>query len=254
MGIDENKVTAIDPIDDMPPSEVELATKGSRAATSLPKDKGQIDELMEVIRTRTASYDPAAAAAEDGAVEFAGEETGFCNLIFKYADNCDKCLFILGVIFSTLFGMALPFFCILFGDMLDGIGGASSFDSLGEQAEYMVYMGLFAGTCSSLFIYSLSLFAVNISHKMRIDYFRKSLEKDASYYDEHNPNEVSANIARQIQSIQKGSGDKIGLVVYGVMGFFFGLGVAFYFGWLLSTILLAALPVMGGVGGVFGSM
>jgi len=89
---------------------------------------------------------------------------------------------------------------------------------------------------------------------MRIDYFRKCISKDAAYYDEHNPNEMSANIARQIQAVQKGTGDKLGLIIYGFMGFFLGLVVAFWWGWLLACILMAILPFMGAVGAIFGSM
>jgi hypothetical protein len=90
---------------------------------------------------KTLSYDP--AQDENEGKEFSSnEKVGFFYMAFKYADAGDKCLFIWAVISAVVFGASMPSFCLLFGDMIDGIGGVNSFDSLSNSAVYMVYIGL----------------------------------------------------------------------------------------------------------------
>jgi hypothetical protein len=43
-------------------------------------------------------------------------------MISRHADCRDYTLLILGTIAATAFGAALPAFCLLFGNMIDGLG------------------------------------------------------------------------------------------------------------------------------------
>ena len=66
----------------------------------------------------------------------------------------------------------MPAFCLLFGDMVDGVGGVNSFDSLGDSALYMLYIGVVVYVVSFLQIAVFSVFAQTIAHKVKIEYFR----------------------------------------------------------------------------------
>lgn len=55
---------------------------------------------------------------------------------------------------------------------------------------------------------------------------------------------MASKISKECSAIQRGTGDKVGNVVMSVAGFFLGFAFAFYWGWLLTLILLATLPVM----------
>lgn len=90
----------------------------------------------------------------------------------------------------------------------------------------------------------LSLFAENIAHKTRINYFERCLEKDASWFDDHNPTELASKISKEVSAIQRGVGEKVGMVLQSVASFFFGLAFSFFWGWKMSLILIAAFPVM----------
>lgn len=81
-------------------------------------------------------------------------------------------------------------------------------------------------------------------------YFTKCLEKDAAFYDTNNPGEMSARIGKEIAAIQRGLGEKVGNLVMSGFMFLFGFGLAFYWGWLLSLILMASIPfvMLTGVG------
>ena len=44
-------------------------------------------------------------------------------MVTRYASPTDKALLYLGIISSTIFGAAMPGFCVGFGGMVDGVGG-----------------------------------------------------------------------------------------------------------------------------------
>jgi len=56
----------------------------------------------------------------------------------------------------------------------------------------------------------LSVFAENIQFKIKIKYFEAVLEKDATWFDHNNPTEMASKIAKEVVTIQRGSGEKIG--------------------------------------------
>jgi hypothetical protein len=46
-----------------------------------------------------------------------------------------------------------------------------------------------------------SIFAENIAYKIRIDYFRSCLAKDAAFYDDNNPTEMASKISKEVSAI-----------------------------------------------------
>jgi ATP-binding cassette subfamily B (MDR/TAP) protein 1 len=87
-----------------------------------------------------------------------------------------------------------------------------------------------------------AIFAARISYKTRMIYFTKCLEKDAAFYDVNSPTEMSAKISKEISAIQRGLGEKVGNIIMSIFMFIFGFGLAFVWGWLLSVILMGAIP------------
>jgi ATP-binding cassette, subfamily B (MDR/TAP), member 1 len=103
-------------------------------------------------------------------------------------DCADRTKFYLGLLSALVFGGSMPAFCLIFGDMIDSVGSSDgsdsdSFKSLQTQAVYMVYIGLVVWISSWFQVTMLSLFSESISFKIKVEYFKKCLEKDAAYYD-----------------------------------------------------------------------
>jgi hypothetical protein len=48
---------------------------------------------------------------------------------------------------------------------------------------------------------NLSIFAENICYKIRIEYFKQVLEKDAAWFDENNPTEMASKISKEVTTI-----------------------------------------------------
>jgi ATP-binding cassette subfamily B (MDR/TAP) protein 1 len=98
------------------------------------------------------------------------------------------------------------------------------------------------------------LFGESIAFKVRINYFRKCLEKDAAFYDVNVPTAMSSKISKETAAIQRGLSDKIATFIYGISTFFLGLGFSFFYGWFFTCILLVSIPVMAMVGVLIGSI
>ena len=50
-------------------------------------------------------------------------------------------------------------------------------------------------------VFGLNVTASRIAHRIRIEYFRKCLEKDAAFYDLNNPMEMAAKISKEVTVI-----------------------------------------------------
>lgn len=55
---------------------------------------------------------------------------------------------------------------------------------------------------------------------------------------------MASRISKECSAIQRGLGEKVGNTITAVASFIFGFIFAFYWGWLLTCILLAGFPVI----------
>lgn len=65
-------------------------------------------------------------------------------MVGRNAETSDYLRLTAGMFMSVLLGAALPGFCLIFGEMIDGVAETSdddSFNALQEQALYMIYIG-----------------------------------------------------------------------------------------------------------------
>ena len=59
---------------------------------------------------------------------------------------------------------------------------------------------------------------------------------------------MASKIAKEVVTIQRGSGEKIGSVVMSVSNFLLGFVAAFFLGWLYTVILFGMAPIIGFTG------
>lgn len=105
----------------------------------------------------------------------------------RFADNGDLLLLYNGFFWSFLFGASLPGFSIIFGELVDDLGQqqpGNGNNVMQENTLLMIGVAIFAFLTSAAYITSFSIFAESIQYKLKIEYFRAALEKDAAFYDE----------------------------------------------------------------------
>jgi ABC-type multidrug transport system fused ATPase/permease subunit len=221
--------------------------------------------MLEMAEEKVAAYDP---EENENDTEWQGEKLGWFHMVLRYADFHDHLLLWSGLFGAATFGGCLPGFCLFFGNMIDGVGevsatasataaGASAAASGGldleTQAYLMIGVGAFAMVVSWWQVACLSVFAERICHKIRLTYFKSVLEKDAEWFDSHNPTEMASKIAKECITIQRGSGEKIGQLCMATSGFFLGFVFAFVWGWLYTLILFGMAPIIA-LTGIFMAM
>ena len=87
-------------------------------------------QLCEEIAAKTKKYDP--NAGQDGEAEFdTTEKIGWFGMIARERSTSDKVKFMLGATMASLLGAALPAFCLVFGEMIDGVASTGASD--GEE-------------------------------------------------------------------------------------------------------------------------
>ena len=231
--------------------EIIEPTSGMGLISSNKRSAEQVNELYELAKVKIDAYDPEEEKKADQEFDTT-EQITWTQMVSRHMDCNDKLMLILGQSGAFLFGASLPAFCLLFGNMIDGIGQAgvdtadssAGYESLQTQAKYMIFIGFGVYMFSWFQISMMALFAESISFKTRVNYFQACLEKDADFYDKHNPTEMASKISKEISAIQRGTGEKVGSVTQAVSGFILGFVFAFYWGWLLALILLGTLPFM----------
>jgi ABC-type multidrug transport system fused ATPase/permease subunit len=55
---------------------------------------------------------------------------------------------------------------------------------------------------------------------------------------------MASKIAKEVSAIQRGTGEKVGNLTMFVTSFFFGFAFAFYYGWLLTLVLIGGIPFL----------
>jgi len=84
-------------------------------------------QLCEEIAAKTKKYDP--NAGQDGEAEFdTTEKIGWFGMIARERSTSDKVKFMIGATMASLLGAALPAFCLVFGEMIDGVASTGASD------------------------------------------------------------------------------------------------------------------------------
>lgn len=100
--------------------------------SAIPKIETPTQQLCEEIAAKTKKYDP--NAGQDGEAEFdTTEKIGWFGMIARERSTSDLVKFSIGAVMASLLGAALPAFCLVFGEMIDGVANTGSSDGDEEQ-------------------------------------------------------------------------------------------------------------------------
>ena len=151
--------------------------------------------LKEVIEDKVKNYDPSKTGEETS--DFTTTDSvGFWTIATRHVPASETGLVVLGLFSTIVFAAGLPGFCLIFGEMIDDVGGSQGLDALRQQALIMVYLGLGVWFVAWGMISCMEAFAVSHTFRMKKLYFKAILEKDSAWFDEHVPSELTANIAK----------------------------------------------------------
>ncbi|KAI8935548.1 hypothetical protein NX059_008118 [Plenodomus lindquistii] len=149
---------------------------------------------------------------------------GFIQLLF-YADPTwlDKLLIFVGVIAAIAAGVPFPLIGIVFGQLVDEINdancsneagtGTGDMDSITPKILLMVYIAIGSFACIYTHLVCWNLTSQRLAQRVRDRYLRNLLRQDMAFFDNLQSGEVSSRLNGDVQAIESGTNEKVGVAL-----------------------------------------
>lgn len=189
----------------------------------------------------------AKATATD--MDDAAEPVSFARL-YRFATPLDGVLMAVGSVASLALGALQPGQMIVFGDIIDTIGDAALSGETGSVADqlrapifafvYIAIASFFAGFTAT---FCWRWTGERQAATYRKAYLRAIMRQDVAWHDARATRGLAAAFAESTQLVELGVGTKLSEGLRFVGQALGGVGVAFYFQWDLTLVLLAVSPL-----------
>jgi len=83
-----------------------------------------------------------------------------------------------------------------------------------------------------------------------LHFLKSLLKQEVGYFDQNDTGKLTARLSSDIAIIQSGTSEKLGLTLQFTAQFFAAVGVALYYGWQLTLVILSITPVFAIAGGI----
>lgn len=185
--------------------------------------------------------------------EAAGKFFSYTNLLFSLDYNAtDVVLIIIGVFFSIAAGIPFPLLGIVFGELIDDLNSSQCSpsaeatsnvsDGVRQKVLYVIYITI-ANFC---FIYihcsCWCYVSERIARRYRRRYFESVVKQDASYIESLSSGDIVSRLVSDVETIQSGTSEKVGLVISTVSYFVASYVVAFIKVPIIAGILISVVP------------
>ncbi|KAJ3495517.1 hypothetical protein NLG97_g3341 [Lecanicillium saksenae] len=184
--------------------------------------------------------------------------TYFQLLVYANPTWKDYCLLVGGLIISAAAGVPIPLMGIFFGQLVDDLnqGTCDAKDRVGllkaspEELQHSVndkvLKLLYIGIASFVLIYAYlvcwAIFSRRLEARIRDAYFRTLLRQDAAFYDKRQAGELSSRLNADMQIIQSGTSEKVGICIACTSFFLTAYVVGFVKDAKLAGMLISLIP------------
>ncbi len=184
------------------------------------------------------------------------QSTAYFQLLV-YADPTwkDYLLLICGIIISAAAGVPIPLMGILFGELVDDLNQATCDapsaailvadqlqHAVNEKVLKLVYIGVASFVLIYIYLVCWAVFSRRLEARIRDRYFQNLLRQDASFYDKRQAGELSSRLNADIQTIQSGTTEKVGIVIACTSFFLTAYIVGFVKDATLAGMLISLIP------------
>ncbi|KAJ3958572.1 hypothetical protein N0V92_004845 [Colletotrichum tropicale] len=177
----------------------------------------------------------------------------FFNLLF-YAEPTwiDITLFVVGGITAAAAGVPFPLMGILFGQLIDDMNGATCTSGIGDADVYMdavddkvlqlVYISIGAFVLIYSYTTAWSMLSQRLAQRLREKYFQSLLRQEAGFFENRQAGEVSSRLNSDIQTIQTGTSEKVGIFIATISFFITAYVIGFIKYAKLAGMLVSLIP------------
>ncbi|KAM5348571.1 hypothetical protein ACJ41O_008395 [Fusarium nematophilum] len=168
----------------------------------------------------------------------------------------DIVLLIVGTISAIAAGAPFPLMGIIFGQLVNDLNEASCKDGaivpqqtpdeiqdgIDKKVLQLTYIGFASLALIYIYIVSWSIFSRRLENRLRDRYFMSILLQDATFFDKRQAGEISSRLNADIQAIQSGTSEKVGICLACTSFFISAYVVAFIKNAKLSGMLVSLVP------------
>ncbi|KAG6603122.1 ABC transporter B family member 2 [Phytophthora cinnamomi] len=215
------------------------SSPASKEAPSVDGATLAVDVFHPIATTSKQGKDPEAQAVEVSSFAFLE--------LYRFATLSDRVLLILGVIMAAINGALFPCIALVFGEAIAAFAqtdGGVDRDALDRASlhYFLIAIGLFVTDYLAYLLFSLS--AERQMKALRAHALQHMLYMDISWYDLHDPLQLSSRITGDTVRIKDGMGQKLGDFVKYVCQFFAGYVIGFARGWDITLVMMCVMPLM----------
>ncbi|KAF2020294.1 P-loop containing nucleoside triphosphate hydrolase protein [Aaosphaeria arxii CBS 175.79] len=180
--------------------------------------------------------------------------------LFRYANKKERLIMFASFVASIGAGVVMPLMTLVYGNFagtftsfsVDAVAAAHFRHQINTFSLYFVYLGI----ASIVFVYfsiiGFSHTGEKITQQIRELYLRAIFRQNIAFFDFLGSGEITTRISSDMNLVQDGIGQKIGLFVSGVSMFIAALLVGFIRSWKLTLIMFSATVAIAAMMGVNG--
>ncbi|CAG8089105.1 unnamed protein product [Penicillium olsonii] len=173
----------------------------------------------------------------------------FARLLFSLNyTKIDVLLIAVGTFFAIAAGVPEPLLGIVLGQLINELNevscSATAYDpsSVRTKVLYLIYITIF--NFASIYIYAScwGLVSERIARRYRKAYFRSVVRQEAAFHDNLPSGQVISRLVSDIETLQSGTSEKVGIYLATLSYFVTAYVVAFIKVPIIAGILIAAIP------------
>uniref|UniRef100_A0A8C9NMX6 ABC-type xenobiotic transporter n=1 Tax=Serinus canaria TaxID=9135 RepID=A0A8C9NMX6_SERCA len=201
--------------------------------------------------------------------------------LFRYADEVDVLLMVVGLVAAAANGTGMPLMIIIFGEMTNSfvLSGVQSngkkfkfnFSTLnnsncpsnpgvdieGEMTKYAYYyvaIGFAVMILSTIQVWTFLVTAARQTTRIRQKFFFAVLHQEMAWFDITQIGALNTRLTDDINTIREGIGDKISIFLQFFSTFVSGLIIGFIYGWKLTLVVLSVSPLLAASAAVWSTL
>ncbi|ULT83478.1 hypothetical protein L3Y34_012603 [Caenorhabditis briggsae] len=168
--------------------------------------------------------------------------------LFRFAERRDHIILLIGILLSFLSGVAQPGLGVIAGGMTNTliVYNVTSPQFL-DSALMNVY--LFGGIGVVVLIINFIQYmcfqnvCIRIVTKLREEYIKSILRQNAGWFDKNHSGTLTTKLHDNMERIHEGIGDKLGVLIRGIVMFGTGIVISLFYEWRLALMMMGIGPL-----------
>ena len=185
---------------------------------------------------------------------FEEKEISIFRIYCHLTEKIDILFLALAIIGSLGSGLSLPIMAYISSDLMGDVGNTSEYaddplilidrvkGAFNTQIKRFLYFGAIAFVCNFLAICFWSYVGSRMCHRLKRNYFTIILSQEQGWFDANNAFEFATKVQAQLEQVEFGVGEKLGLVIQMFSSCIISFIFAFIISWKIALIMLVVAP------------